>query len=117
MADTIALIRHFVSGPHTPEIIDEAFYTKYAAKAAAELWWHRFLVVFDIFCNVVARGQQDETISSRAYRASLEGKLWGKVLNHWLDLIEPQHGPKAMVGDLWRALNRVTRNKQVLGLK
>lgn len=113
----IAGVRRLVSGPFVPEVINEAFYTKYAAQAAVEGWLHRFLVVFDIAFNVLLRGQEDETLSSRAYRASLERKVWGIVLNYWLDLIQPQHGPKAMVGDMWRALNRLKTGMKVLGLK
>jgi hypothetical protein len=112
----VAGIRYLRFGPDVLEVINEAFYVKYAAQAAAEQWLHRFLVVFDIACNVAARGQEDETISSRSWRASLEGKLWGRVLNKWLNLLQPQHGPKAMVGDLYRALNRVALNKKILGL-
>lgn len=112
----IAGVRRLVSGPSLPETINGAFYAKYAARAATEGWLHRFLVVFDIALNVLFRGQEDETMSSRAYRASLEGKLWGRALNYWLDLIQPQHGPKAMVGDMERALNRFATGKKVLGI-
>ena len=113
----IAGIRHLVHGSDVPEVIDDAFYAKYAAQAATEKWLHRFLVVFDIAFNVLLRGQEDETLSSRAYRASLESKLWGRVMNYWLDLYQIQHGPKAMVGDLYRALNRMTTNKKILGIE
>jgi hypothetical protein len=113
----IAGVRRLIHGPDVLEVIDEAFYAKYAAQAAAEGWLHRFLVVFDIAVNVLCRGQEDETLSSRAYRASLQGKLWGRLLNYWLDLIQVQHGPKAMVGDLYRATNRVATNNKILGLK
>jgi hypothetical protein len=116
VAYAIAGVRRLRNGPFVPEIINEAFYTKYAAQAAGEGWLHRFLVVFDIAMNVLFRGQEDETLSSRAYRASLERKLWGRLLNYWLDLIQPQHGPKAMVGDMWRAANRLATSKKVLGL-
>lgn len=112
----VAGVRRLIHGPDVPETINEAFYIKYAAQAAAEGWLHRFLVVFDIAFNVLCRGQEDETLSSRAYRASLEGKLWGRLLNAWLDLLQVQHGPKAMVGDLYRALNRTNLNKKILGL-
>lgn len=112
----IAGVRRLTHGPDVPEVINEAFYTKYAARAAAEGWLHRFLVVFDIAVNVLLRGQTDETLSSRAYRASIERKMWGIVLNYYLNLWQAQHGPKAMVGDLWRALNRTATNKKILGL-
>jgi hypothetical protein len=115
-AFAIAGMRRLVHGPFVPEVINEAFYTKYAAQASTEGWLHRFLVVFDIALNVLCRGQEDETLSSRAYRASLEGKLWGRLLNYWLDLLQPQHGPKAMVGDMWRASNRLITGLNTLKL-
>jgi hypothetical protein len=116
VAYAIAGVRWFINGCDgpLPEVVNEAFYTKYAARAAAEGWLHRFLVVFDIALNVLFRGQEDETLSSRAYRASIEGKLWGRLLNYWLDLIQPQHGPKAMVGDMQRAANRIMTGLRVL---
>ena len=112
----IAGVRRLIRGSFVPEVINQAFYDKYSAQASAEGWLHRFLVVFDIAFNVLLRGQEDETLSSRAYRASLEGKWWGYLLNKWLCLIQPQHGPKAMVGDMWRAGNRLATGKKVLGL-
>jgi hypothetical protein len=113
---TIAGIRRLINGPFVPEPIDESFLVKYEAQAAKEGWFHRFWVVFDIFINVCFRGQEDETISSRAWRASLQGKLWGRLLNYWLDLWQPQHGPKACIGDLWRAQTRIQTNRKALGL-
>jgi hypothetical protein len=116
VAYAIAGVRRLMHGSFVPEAINDAFYLKYSAQAAAEGWLHRFLVVFDIALNVLLRGQEDETLSSRAYRASLERKVWGIVLNYWLDLIQSQHGPKAMVGDMWRAINRLTVGMKVLGI-
>lgn len=116
VAYAIAGARRLLSGSYVPEIIDQAFYVKYSKQAAAEGWLHRFLVVFDIALNVAFRGQEDETLSGRAYRASLEHKIWGIVLNYWLDLLQPQHGPKAMVGDMYRAFNRLLTNARTLGL-
>jgi hypothetical protein len=110
-------LRRLIHGPYVPEVINDAFIAKYEAQAAAEGWLHRFLVVLDIFVNVCFRGQEDETISARSYRASLEGKLWGRVMNYWLDLWQEQHGPKAAVGDFMRALNRVETNKKILGIQ
>jgi hypothetical protein len=118
VAFAIAGVRRLISGPFVPEVINSAFIVKYGDRAAAEGWLHRLLVVLDIFLNVVfLRGQQDETMSAHAWRASLEGKSWGKALTYWLDLIQPQHGPKAAVGDLVRALNRVATNTKVLGIQ
>jgi hypothetical protein len=110
-------IRRLLNGPDVPEPIDAAFIAKYTKQAAGEWWPHRLLVVFDIFVNVCCRGQQDETISARSYRAYLEGKLWGRVMNYWLNLFQYAHGPKAAVGDLWRAQARVETNKKILGIQ
>jgi hypothetical protein len=73
------------------------------AQAAREGYVSRVLVAFDQFINVVWRGRNDETISARAYRAALEGKLWGRMLNACLNLIQINHGAKAAAGDLERA--------------
>ena len=72
-------------------------------QASQEGYVHRVLVSFDQFVNVLFRGRLDETISARAYRASLEGKIWGKVLTGALNLIESNHGAKAAAGDLERS--------------
>lgn len=117
VAFVVAGVRRLINGPDKLEPIDAAFIAKYEVQTAKEKWVHRFLVVFDIFVNVCFRGQQDETISGRAYRASLENKLWGRVMNYWLNLFQVQHGVKAAVGDLWRAQVRIVTNKKVLGIK
>ncbi len=117
MGFAIKGIRRLKDGPDIDEPIDSAFITKYTNRAASEGWLHRSFVVIDVLINVFFRGQTDETISGRSYRASLEGKLWGRVMSYWLSLYQWQHGPKAAVGDLWRAQNRVTTNKKVLGIR
>lgn len=73
------------------------------AKAAKDGYIHRVLVAFDILVNVVFRGRLDETISSRAYRAYLAGKLWGRLMNGFLNVFQADHGPKAVAGDLERS--------------
>lgn len=73
------------------------------AQAAKEGYVHRVLVGFDQFVNVILRGRPDETISARSYRAALEGKLWGRILNACLNVIQSDHGAKAAAGDLERA--------------
>ena len=113
----VAALRHFLRGPDVIMPVNEAFVEAYELRAAREGWAHRFLVAFDICVNVLFRGQPDETISGRAYRASLENKLWGVVMNYWLGLLENQHGAKAAVGDLQRAKNRIKINSKVLGLQ
>lgn len=103
---------HFeLSGPFTQVDVVKAM-----ALAAKEGWLHRFLVALDIFCNVTfLRGQQDETISTHSYRASLEGKLWGKLMTGWLNLFQANHGAKAASGDLQRAQVRVATLLKILG--
>jgi hypothetical protein len=87
------------------------------ARDAAEGWLHRSLSAFDIAFNVIVlRGQQDETISTHSYRAFLEGKLWGKVMNKWLSWFQPNHGPLATTGDYFRASVRVKILKGILGI-
>jgi hypothetical protein len=62
------------------------------------------------------RGQQDETISTHSWRASVEGKRWGKLMNAWLGWLEPCHGQKAASGDLERAMARVAVLSRFLGV-
>jgi len=79
---------------------------------------HRWLDAFDIFLNVTfMNGQNDETMSAHAWRASCEGKLWGRAMNWWLNGFQPNHGYQAACGDLQRALNRVAVEKKALGLE
>jgi hypothetical protein len=74
------------------------------AEAAKEGWLRRSLVAFDIACNVIfLRGRPDETISSHAGRAAIDGKLWGKLLAKALNLFEDNHCEHALAGDLERA--------------
>ena len=53
--------------------------------------------------NVSTGGNEDETISSRAARASLAHKKWGEVLSAFLDKFQPDHGAGACAGDVERA--------------
>lgn len=87
------------------------------ALAAKEGWLHRSLVAFDIGFNVIVlRGQPDETISTHAWRAGTEGKLWGKWVTDWLGWFQPNHGQRAAAGDLQRATMRVLMLKKALGV-
>jgi hypothetical protein len=72
-------------------------------QAAQEGYIHRVLVAFDQFVNVIFRGRPDETISARSYRAALEGKLWGRAMNAFLNIFQSNHGAKAAAGDLERS--------------
>lgn len=72
-------------------------------QAAKEGYLVRILIGFDMFINVIANGHPDETISSRAARASTEGKLWGKIMSRFLDIFQTDHGADAEAGDVQRA--------------
>lgn len=80
-----------------------------------EGWLHRSLVTFDISVNVILlRGQEDQTISTHAYIASLEGHLWGIAMTKWLNWIQPNHGQLAAAGDLERAKAQVALLSKLL---
>lgn len=84
------------------------------AQAAKEGYVHRVLVAFDIFVNVLFRGREDETISARSYRAYLEGKLWGRAMNAFLNFFQKDHGAKAAAGDLERSQSIERTEKNIL---
>jgi hypothetical protein len=97
----------------TPEDFKRA-----SERTLKEGWLHRSLVAFDIACNVIIlRGQQDETISAHAWRASILGKRWGRVLTWCLGKIQANHGELAAVGDLTRAKVRVAVLSKALGVQ
>lgn len=86
-------------------------------KAAAEGYFHRGLVALDIFMNVVFfAGRQGETMSTHAWIASQSGKLWGRLMNKWLDGFQVGHGPRAASGDLERSQTEVNRLRKILGV-
>jgi hypothetical protein len=77
--------------------------------ASKEGYIHRVLVAFDIFSNVtLLDGDEDETISSHAERSAIKGEFLGKILSRGLDLLQHQHGQKAIAGDTERATTVVT---------
>lgn len=84
--------------PLTPQEIAEQ-----EAEVARENYFRRALVTLDIFINVLCGGMPDETISSRASRADLAGKAWGRWMSWFLNLFELDHGAKAQAGDRERA--------------
>lgn len=63
----------------------------------------RTLVAFDQMVNVATGGHPDETISARAGRSAVAGRVWGKVMSRFLNLFQKDHGAKAEAGDLARA--------------
>jgi len=108
---------HKVLGTSNSMPMNPANIAKAMAKSNDESRIHRWLDAFDIFLNVTfMNGQNDETMSAHAWRASLEGKLWGKAMNWWLCGFQPNHGYQAACGDLQRALNRADVEKKALGI-
>jgi len=108
---------HKVLGTSNSMPMNPANIAKAMAKSNDESRIHRWLDAFDIFLNVTfMNGQNDETMSAHAWRASLEGKLWGKAMNWWLCGFQPNHGYQAACGDLQRALNRAAVEKKALGI-
>jgi len=55
----------------------------------------RLAISYDQLANTATGGSEDETISSRANRARLEGRRWGCVLCKLLDKFEKDHCPKS----------------------
>jgi len=51
----------------------------------------RVAVAIDQLFNALFGGDEDETISSRAYKAQLDGKRWGCVLCRILNWLDKNH--------------------------
>lgn len=51
----------------------------------------RIAVAIDQLFNALFGGDEDETISSRAYKAHLEGRLWGSFLYKLLNFLDKNH--------------------------
>lgn len=86
------------------------------AETAQEGYWRRVIVALDQFLNVVFDGLPDETMSTRIYRASLEGRTWGIVLNWLLCRVQSFHGARATAGDLERSESIEKTERTTLGL-
>ena len=72
-------------------------------QAGRERYPVRVLVGLDQLLNVACDGKPDETISSRAARAAVNGRWWGKTLSKFLDCFQRDHGADAQAGDFQRA--------------
>jgi hypothetical protein len=59
----------------------------------------RILISIDQLANTILGGNEDETISSRAAKAKLQGKRWGCVLCKMLDKIDKNHCDKSIEMD------------------
>lgn len=102
----VATIRAIIGDHAKPWSVSDVAQAE--ARTAVEPYWHRVLVALDIFINVVfIKGQEDETISTHSWRASLLNRTWGKAMIWWLNLFQANHGQQAASGDLERAENRV----------
>jgi hypothetical protein len=56
------------------------------------------LIAFDQFWNAILGGNPHETISARADKAMIAGKLWGCLLCKLLSKIQKDHCQKAVNG-------------------
>ena len=59
----------------------------------------RILISIDQLANTILGGNEDETISSRAAKAKLQGKRWGCVLCKLLDKFDKNHCEKSIEMD------------------
>lgn len=66
--------RPYVPGPH-----------------ARAPWLMKVLVALDQLANALTHGDPDETPSSRAARAAMSGRRWGRWLCRALDVVDPGH--------------------------
>lgn len=64
-----------------------------AALACSKRAW-TIAVAFDQLFNAATGGDEDETISSRAYKASKRGDKWGVLVADFLEKIDPGHGER-----------------------
>ncbi len=63
------------------------------------IWIFNILIALDQLLNTIFWGDPDETISSRAAKARLEGACWGCFLCKMLDLIDKKHCEDALEHD------------------
>ncbi|ALF01681.1 hypothetical protein CPT_Percy47 [Caulobacter phage Percy] len=61
-------------------------------------FWN-LLIALDQLLNTLLAGNPDETLSSRAYKASLKGKAWGCILCKLLDKIDKNHCAESVEPD------------------
>lgn len=59
----------------------------------------RLAVSYDQLANTAFGGDEDETISSRAFKAATRGRRWGCVLCKLLDKIQPDHCRRSLEPD------------------
>jgi hypothetical protein len=52
-----------------------------------KLYFLNLMIAIDQLINAILLGSPDETLSSRAYRAELNSKIFGKILRPVIDVI------------------------------
>lgn len=50
-------------------------------------WWREAALAADCFLNTVFRGWHHETLSSRAWRAWVNGKVFGRIFRPGIDVL------------------------------
>lgn len=50
-------------------------------------WWREVALAFDCFANALLAGWHHETLSSRAWRAWVWGKKFGRIFRPLIDLL------------------------------
>lgn len=101
----VAVVVFFIRGGHAQPSWTPADTAKSESTATHGGYLYRVLRAGDVFLNVVARGRECETISTRCWRWSLRphGRLFSKALTKVLYGIQKNHGPGAATGDAGRA--------------
>lgn len=69
------------------------------------MYAHALLVAFDQLINALLLGSPDETLSSRAYRADRDGKVFGRIFRPAIDTIffwQTRHCYGAYVAEVQR---------------
>lgn len=68
-------------------------------------YWLNILISIDQLLNAMLLGHPDETLSSRAYRADRDGKVFGRIFRPLIDLIffwDHQHCHSAYKAEVHR---------------
>lgn len=61
----------------------------------SQYFWN-ILIAIDQLANTILLGDPQETISSRADKAAVEGKRWGCVLCKLLNVVQKNHCPLSL---------------------
>jgi hypothetical protein len=81
-------------------------------------WWREVALAFDCFANALLAGWHHETLSSRAWRAWSNGKVFGRISKPAIDVMfvwqtrALDHCKRVFLRDLDRA-RRVVKEKNL----